>query len=74
MTINRLMVAAGLLSLGSLSIRAQEGKENEPGGPRTGKTKALEAGAEMLQSETPLRSIHAHVCGFHFDNGDHSGR
>jgi hypothetical protein len=70
MNINRLIVAAGLLAIGSLAIRAQERNGNEPGGPRTGKTKALEAGAEMLQSEALLRSIHAHVCGFHFYNGE----
>lgn len=40
-----------------------------PAGERSTKTKVLEAGAEMLQSEAPLRSIHAHVCGFHFYNG-----
>jgi Protein of unknown function (DUF1264) len=70
MNINRLIVAVGLLALGSLAIRAQERNGSEPGGSRTGKTKALEAGAEMLQTEAPLRSIHAHVCGFHFYNGE----
>jgi hypothetical protein len=33
-------------------------------------TKTLEAGAALLQAKTPLNSIHAHVCGFHFYNGD----
>ena len=70
MNINRFIVAAGLLAIASLAVRAQERTGTEPGGPRTGKTKALEAGAEMLQSEAPLRSIHAHVCGFHFYNGE----
>ena len=70
MTINRLIVVAGLLAIGSLATRAQEGNGNKLGGSRTGKTMALEAGAEMLQSEAPLRSIHAHVCGFHFYNGE----
>lgn len=36
------------------------------------KTKVLEAGAELLQSEAPLKSIHAHVCGFHHYSGDPS--
>jgi hypothetical protein len=70
MKINLLTVHAGLLALGSVAILAQERNENELDGPRTGKTIALEAGAEMLQSEAPLRSIHAHVCGFHFYNGE----
>jgi hypothetical protein len=34
------------------------------------KTKLLEAGSEVLQREAPLRAIHAHLCGFHFYNGD----
>jgi hypothetical protein len=70
MKINLLTVLTGLLALGSVAILAQERNENELGGPRTGKTIALEAGGEMLQSEAPLRSIHAHVCGFHFYNGE----
>jgi hypothetical protein len=40
------------------------------GGEKTGKSKLLDAGAELLQSEGPIRSIHAHVCGFHFYSGD----
>jgi hypothetical protein len=61
------MVAAGCLPSGSLSIRTQEGNESELGGRRSGKTKTLEAGAEMLQSETPA----LHTCTrlwLHFDN------
>lgn len=41
-----------------------------PGVSKTTRTKVLEAGAEMLQSEAPLSAIHAHVCGFHFYNGE----
>jgi hypothetical protein len=41
-----------------------------PGAEKSGKTKLLEAGAEMLQREGPLRSIHASVCGFHFYSGE----
>ena len=69
MNIYRLFVA-GLFIVGSVGVRAQETNGDELGGPRTGKTKTLEAGAEVLQSEAPLRSIHAHVCGFHFYNGE----
>jgi hypothetical protein len=69
MNINKLIVA-GLCVVGSVAIHAQETNGDELGGPRTSKTKALEAGAELLQSEAPLRSVHAHVCGFHFYNGE----
>jgi hypothetical protein len=44
-------------------------QQSAPSGERTTKTKILEAGAELLQQEAPLRAIHAHVCGFHFYNG-----
>ena len=71
---NILIVAAGLLAIGSLGIRAQEGNGDELGGPRTGKTKALEAGAELLQSEAPLvRSTHMSVASIS-TMANHSGR
>lgn len=41
-----------------------------PGEEKTLKSKLLDTGAELLQSEGPIRSIHAHVCGFHFYNGE----
>lgn len=41
-----------------------------PGVEKSAKTKMLEAGAELLQREAPLRRIHAHVCGFHAYSGD----
>jgi Protein of unknown function (DUF1264) len=63
-------VIAGLFVVGSVGLHAQEPKGEELGGPRMSKTKVLETGAEMLQSEAPVRSIHAHVCGFHFYNGE----
>ena len=66
-----LNVAVAVLAAAILSVVAQEkGGDTLPGGERTAKTKTLEVGAEILQSEAPLRSIHAHVCGFHFYNGD----
>jgi hypothetical protein len=41
-----------------------------PGQPESIRTKTLSTGAALLQSKTPLGAIHAHVCGFHFYNGD----
>jgi hypothetical protein len=46
--------------------RSKEHDHTTPGGEKTTKTKVLEAGAELLQSEGPVSAIHAHVCGFHF--------
>jgi hypothetical protein len=41
-----------------------------PGGPKSGKSKALEAGAAALQDKTPVDHFHVYVCGFHFYSGD----
>jgi hypothetical protein len=59
-----------VVTIGLLSIKAHAESGQVPGEERSAKTKVLEAGAEVLQSEAPLRSIHAHVCGFHFYNGE----
>jgi hypothetical protein len=40
------------------------------GSGKSPKSTILETGAEMLQSKGPLKSIHAHVCGFHFYAGE----
>ena len=49
---------------------AEHGTHAVPGEEKSAKTKVLEAGAELLQREAPLRRIHAHVCGFHAYSGD----
>jgi hypothetical protein len=41
-----------------------------PGGEKSVKDKALNAGAEMMQSETPLKGFNAYLDGFHFYNGN----
>lgn len=41
-----------------------------PGKPTSARSKTLETGAALLQSKSPLNAIHAHVCGFHFYNGE----
>lgn len=41
-----------------------------PGAEKSARSKVLGAGSEMLQPEGPVRAIHAHLCGFHFYNGD----
>ena len=40
------------------------------GEEKSAKSRVLGIGSEMLQGEGPTRSIHAHLCGFHFYNGD----
>jgi hypothetical protein len=41
-----------------------------PGTQESTKTKALEAGADLLQSKAPLRALNAYLDGFHFYSGD----
>ncbi len=43
-----------------------------PGSEKRDKKKVVDAGAELWKSESPLRAIHAHVCGFHFNSSDKS--
>jgi len=63
-----------------LAVIAACGGENtdsnvtSPGAERTAKTKALEAGADLLQDKTPLRTLNAYLDGFHFYNGDLEGQ
>jgi hypothetical protein len=45
-----------------------------PGADETAKTKALEAGADLLQDKTPLNSLNAYLDGFHFYNGNMQGQ
>ncbi len=41
-----------------------------PGAEKSGKTKALELGADILQNKSPLKKINAYLNGFHFYNGN----
>jgi hypothetical protein len=65
-------LAAALLSLGSAALLAQDTHKSEPppGEAKSAKTHLLETGAEVLQGDGPLNAIHAHLCGFHFYNGN----
>ncbi len=69
MRMNLFIPFTSILLIGAVWSKAQPA--SAPGGEeKSAKTKVLEAGAEALQSEAPLESIHAHVCGFHFYSGD----
>lgn len=46
-----------------------ESPVDAPGGPKTARTTALEAGAAMLQTTAPLDAMNAYLDGFHFYNG-----
>lgn len=41
-----------------------------PGEKKSGESKVLEAGAELLQDKSPLKTFSAYLDGFHFYNGN----
>lgn len=47
-----------------------ESNVDVPGEEKSGETKALEMGADILQGKSPLRKINAYLDGFHFYNGN----
>ncbi len=44
------------------------------GAPKSTETRALEAGARLLQGQAPLNAVSAYLNGFHFYNGDMNGQ
>jgi hypothetical protein len=46
-----------------------ESKVDAPGEKKSGETRVLEAGADLLQDKAPLRELDAYLDGFHFYNG-----
>jgi hypothetical protein len=64
------MAIATALSGATFAADADHGGHRVAGEDKTAKSRVLGAGSEMLQSEGPIRAIHAHLCGFHFYNGD----
>ena len=65
----RLAPALLALALASCGGRNTPPQVEAPGHARSGKTKALEAGAAIMQDKTPVDQVHLYVCGFHFYNG-----
>lgn len=62
------MLAAGMaLSCGGKNT---ESNVEAPGRDKDTKSKVLEAGADLLQSKSPLKKINAYLDGFHFYNGN----
>jgi hypothetical protein len=51
-----------------------DSKVAAPGASESATTKALEAGADMLQEKAPLDALNAYLDGFHFYSGDMKGQ
>ena len=67
--IQLIIMITGIL-LSSCGGKNTESNVDVPGDEKTGKDKVLEAGAELLQDETPLKNFNAYLDGFHFYNGN----
>ncbi len=61
--------AALALSLSSCEGGNTPSNVDAPGSEETGRTKALEAGAAVLQDRPPVEAINAYLDGFHFYSG-----
>lgn len=61
---------ACLLFLSACGGNNTDSNVQAPGGEKSPKNKALEAGADLLQSAGPLKKINAYLDGFHFYNGN----
>lgn len=62
---NRGHRAALGLALAAMAGAFAQQQPHVPGEPKSGKTMALEAGAKVLQSNTPLKPFDIHLVGFH---------
>lgn len=61
----RLVFVANISVLPALAQQAVQPQTAPPGAPESAKTKALEAGAKVLQSAAPLQPFDAYLSGFH---------
>lgn len=59
-----------LLLLCRCSRNDTDSNVDAPGGEKSAKSKALDAGADLLQSAGPLKKISTYLDGFHFYNGN----
>jgi Protein of unknown function (DUF1264) len=70
----RLLVFPLLAVVAACSRENTESNVTAPGREETAKTKALEAGADLMQDKTPIGTLNAYMDGFHFYNGDMQGQ
>lgn len=68
---NRTILTAALL-VGLTACGGENTGSNvtSPGREQTTRTRVLEAGSDLMQDKTPLRTLDAYMDGFHFYNGN----
>lgn len=70
----QLTVLTALMSLLSCGGSNTSSNVKSPGQAETAKTTVLEAGADLLQTKTPISKLNMYLDGFHFYNGDMKGQ
>lgn len=66
------LTGAGIGTMGMLMLHYHQAKcsYTVPGGEKSTKTSAIEAGTSLFQSFRPINAIHTHLCAFHFYSHD----
>jgi hypothetical protein len=64
-----ILLTAGVIAA-ACGGKNTESNVEAPGAEKSGKSKALELGADLLQNKSPLKKINAYLDGFHFYNGN----
>lgn len=70
MKLRTLGFSAGIALFAACGGERTDSNLTAPGREETAKTKALEAGAGLLQGKAPLRALDAYLDGFHFYSGN----
>jgi hypothetical protein len=66
----RLSAIAIMAMLAACGGKNTESNIEAPGGEKSGESKVLNAGADLLQDKSPLKKFSAYLDGFHFYNGN----
>ena len=61
---------AAILLLAGCGGKNTESNVDAPGEEKSGESKLLNTGAELLQDKSPLKAFSAYLDGFHFYNGN----
>jgi hypothetical protein len=59
-----------VLTLFACGGNNSDSKVSSPGDEKTSKDQVLDAGADLMQNKTPLKSFNTYLDGFHFYNGN----
>jgi hypothetical protein len=70
----RLLYLALFIALLACNRNNTNEQVEEPGSEKSGKTKALEAGAQVLQPMPPIQALNVYLDGFHFYSGNIKGQ